>query len=75
MKVIVRQATKTGKVECETPCLIDAYYPDSKTRRGRVQGSGKICPTIMTCSQRLILIRNECKQRKVDYCNTKYTSR
>lgn len=26
--------------------VADFSYPDSKTRRGRVQGNGQICPTI-----------------------------
>ena len=33
-------------------------YPDSKTRRGRVQDGGKICPTIM-CNSELLLYEGE----------------
>lgn len=28
--------------------MADLNYPDSKTRRGRVQGNGQICPTLTT---------------------------
>ena len=31
---------------CEVGGVADFSYPDSKTRRGRVQGNGQICPTI-----------------------------
>ena len=45
-KVAIRQATKQGYIECEIGGVADLSYPDSKTRRGRVQDNGNTCPTI-----------------------------
>jgi DNA (cytosine-5)-methyltransferase 1 len=44
--VKIKQATKKGYAECEIGGVADLSYPDSKTRRGRAQGNGRICPTI-----------------------------
>ena len=46
--VLIRQATKEGVIPCELGGVADLSYPDSQTRRGRVQGNGKICPTLTT---------------------------
>lgn len=46
--VRIPQATKEGFIECEVGGVFDGSYPDSKTRRGRVQGGG-ISPTL-TCN-------------------------
>ena len=48
MIVKVKQATKEGFIPCEVGGVCDLNYPDSKTRRGRVQGNGQICPTLTT---------------------------
>lgn len=53
-KLRIPQATKTGFIDIEPGSVFDASYPDSKTRRGRVQGGGNICPTIM-CSSEILL--------------------
>lgn len=45
-KVAIKQATKQGYIECELGSVADLSYPDSKTRRGRVQDNGNTCPTI-----------------------------
>lgn len=45
-KVAIKQATKQGYIECELGGVADLSYPDSKTRRGRVQDNGNTCPTI-----------------------------
>ena len=45
-KVAIKQATKQGYIECEVGGVADLSYPDSKTRRGRVQDNGNTCPTI-----------------------------
>ena len=45
-KVAIKQATKQGYVECEVGGVADLSYPNSKTRRGRVQDGGRVCPTI-----------------------------
>lgn len=46
--VYVKQATKQGYITCKLGGVIDLSYPNSKTRRGRVQDNGMICPTITT---------------------------
>ena len=45
-KVAIKQATKQGYIECEIGGVADLSYPDSKTRRGRVQDNGNTSPTI-----------------------------
>ena len=45
--VAVRQATKQGYILCEVGGVADLSFPTSKLRRGRVQGGGWICPTLM----------------------------
>ena len=45
-KVLIPQATKQGYIECEVGGVADLSYPNSKTRRGRVQDGGKISPII-----------------------------
>lgn len=47
--VNINQATKQGYIFCPVGGLFDASYPNSKLRRGRVQGGGKITPTL-TCN-------------------------
>lgn len=56
----IRQATKQGYVEVNRGGLVDMSYPNSDTRRGRVQDDGKTCPTIMTSSE---ICRIESKYR------------
>ena len=46
--VDIKQATAKGYIPCEVGGVVDLNYPDSKTRRGRVQGNGQICPTLTT---------------------------
>lgn len=36
----IKQATSKGYIECEVGGCADFSYPDSKYRRGRVQGGG-----------------------------------
>lgn len=45
-KLAIRQATKKGYIEIPQGGVFDASYPDSTTRRGRVQGNGFISPTL-----------------------------
>lgn len=42
----VPQATAQGYAECEVGGVFDGSYPNSTTRRGRVQEGGKISPTL-----------------------------
>ena len=54
--VKIRQATKDGSIECEIGGCFDASYPNSKTRRGRVQDKGNICPTLTAQNQEVVRI-------------------
>lgn len=45
----IANATKAGYLFCPVGGIFDMSYPNSKLRRGRVQGGGMICPTI-TCN-------------------------
>ena len=60
-KVKIRQATKQGFIECVVGGAVDLSYPNSKTRRGRVQEGGTICPTITAQNTGICLIE------KADY--------
>lgn len=47
LKIRIREATEKGYVEIAPGQVFDASYPSSRTRRGRLQGGGEICPTLM----------------------------
>ena len=47
----IKQATSKGYIEMEVGGVFDASYPNSKTRRGRVQEGGTICLTITAGSR------------------------
>ena len=55
-KVLSPQATTKGYIECSVPGVFDMTYPDSKTRRGRVQDHGEIVPTLTAASQDIMYI-------------------
>lgn len=62
--VKIKQATKQGYALCEVGGVADFVYPTSKTRRGRVQGGGQVCPTItsenlMICKIESEVVENE----------------
>lgn len=57
-KVAIRQATKQGYIECEVGGVADMSYPDSKTRRGRVQDNGNTYPTITATETGICRIEN-----------------
>lgn len=42
----IKQATKEGSIKCKVGGCYDASFPDSSTRRGRVQEDGDVTPTI-----------------------------
>jgi DNA (cytosine-5)-methyltransferase 1 len=44
--VLIKQNTKQGYIKCDVPGVADFSYPDSKTRRGRVQENGQVVPTL-----------------------------
>lgn len=54
--VKIRQATKDGSIECEIGGCFDASYPNSKTRRGRVQDKGNTCPTLTAQNQEVVRV-------------------
>lgn len=55
-RVMIKQATKQGYIECEVGGVADFSYPDSETRRGRVQDNGNTCPTLTAESQEICRI-------------------
>ena len=46
MPIHVPQATRKGYIEVRPVGVFDYAYPNSKLRRGRVQGGGKVCPAL-----------------------------
>ena len=44
--IYIKQATKKGYIEIQPGGVFDASYPESLTRRGRVQDNGKVSPTL-----------------------------
>ena len=51
----VRQATGEGSIPVRVGGVFDMSFPTSKTRRGRVQGYGMICPTLTASSSQSII--------------------
>ena len=51
--VMVKQATKAGFIKWQVGGVADLSFRTSKTRRGRVQAGGTVCPTIMSSNQEL----------------------
>ena len=47
----IKQATKQGYIEIPPGSVSDASYPDSQTRRGRVQDGGQTSPTLMASGE------------------------
>ena len=64
-KIPIRQATKKGYIECELGGVADLSYPESKTRRGRVQENGQICPTITATETGVCRIESPIRIRKL----------
>ena len=64
-KVAIKQATKKGYVECEIGGVADLSYPDSKTRRGRVQEDGHICPTLTATETGVCKVESDIRIRKL----------
>lgn len=52
----IKVANKKGYIECCNGGVFDGSYVSSKTRRGRVQGGGVICPTIPATVMELYVI-------------------
>ena len=47
----IPQATKQGYIEVKQGGVFDAAYPESTTRRGRVQEGGEVAPTLLTSNE------------------------
>lgn len=62
--VLIKQATKEGSIECEIGGCFDASYPESTTRRGRVQDKENICPTLTAQNQEIVKIESKYRIRK-----------
>lgn len=60
----VAQATKDGSIKCKVGGCYNSNYPDSKTRRGRVQEDGDVTPTLTVADI-----------EKINYVETKYRIR
>lgn len=63
--VLIKQATKEGYAGCECGGVADLSFPNSRTRRGRVQDGGNICPTITAESNGLCRIETQYRIRKL----------
>lgn len=58
--VRIRQATKQGYILCPIQGgVCDLAFPNSKLRRGRVQGGGTICPTLMAGTPTIYVLEKE----------------
>lgn len=64
-KVAIKQATKQGYIECEVGGVADLSYPDSKTRRGRVQENENVSPTITATETGICRIESPIRIRKL----------
>lgn len=60
VKIAIPQATKQGYIECEIGGVVDLSYPNSKTRRGRVQEGGSVSPTVTAESMGLCRLEPVC---------------
>lgn len=63
--VLVKQATKKGAIECEVGGVADLSFPESKTRRGRVQDGGQTSPTITATETGICKIESSIRVRKL----------
>ena len=63
-EIKIKQATKDGEIICKVGGCFDASYPDSKTRRGRVQEGGDVVPTLTASSS-----------ENINYIETQYRIR
>ena len=66
--VLIKQATKSGMIECEVGGVADLSFPDSATRRGRVIDKGNTSPTLQTDGE-------ICRIEKDEQVRTKYRIR
>ena len=69
----IRQATKEGSIPIIPGGVFDNNRPRSTTKRGRVQGGGKICPTLTAKAAREII--HLFKDEGGQYCFRRLTER
>ena len=55
---VSRTRDKKGYIECPVGGCFDASYLGSKTRRGRLQGGGDICPTLMANDPEIYVVES-----------------
>ena len=67
-KILIPQATKKGYIEMGVPGICNLSYPNSKTRRDRVQEDGKVSPTI-TASQQDICYIDKVERTPLKFLN------
>lgn len=61
----VKQATTKGYIECIVGGVVDLSYPQSTTRRGRVQEMGKVSPTLTATNTEIHRIESPYRIRKL----------
>lgn len=65
--IFIKDNTDKGYKELDTGGLVNLYYPESLTKRGRVQTRPRVCPTIAVDG---ILMKMEKARRVVDRSTT-----
>ena len=63
--ILIKQATKDGYIECKLGGVADLSYPNSETRRGRVQENGEVSPTITATETGICKIESIYRIRKL----------
>jgi DNA (cytosine-5)-methyltransferase 1 len=62
----IKQAIKEGSIKCKVGGCFDASFPDSKTRRGRVQNDGDVVPTLTaSSSENINFVETQYRIRKL----------
>lgn len=61
----IKQATKQGDIECKAGGVADFSYPESKLRRGRVQGGGDVSPTLTSSNLGVCKVESRYRIRKL----------
>lgn len=64
-KIKIKQATKQGFIECKAGGVADFSYPDSKLRRGRVQGGGDVSPILTSSNLGVCKVESRYRIRKL----------
>lgn len=69
-RVLIKQATKEGYIDCKIGGVADLSFPDSKTRRGRVQNGGDTSPALTAGEGGICKIESVSYTRKGGVKNT-----